>query len=147
MESTPAPSTEQRSIPITNLEEILANLTTIAGQLEDLACTIAEQRQAPSCAAQAGDVVSRIEALLTASIVEGTEAFPALTLAEWLVENMAVDGVHVSVTQVRRLLPSVMGRLFNSKLSCSVKDKDGRVVRGYRGLALRDDGKSESGRA
>ena len=61
-----------------------------------------------------------------------------LTLAEWLVENLAVEGVHVPVTQVRRLLPPLMGRLFGSRLSCSVKDKDGRVVRGYRGLALRE---------
>ena len=109
------------------------------GQLEDLACTMAERQQAPACGIQETAVIGHIETFLTDSIVKGTRAFPALTLAEWLADNLAAEGIQISVTDARRMLPPIMLRLFESKLSCSVKDKDGRVVRGYRGLALRDE--------
>lgn len=128
----------QSSVPLCDLQTVLDQLAHIAGQLEAVACTIAEHRQPPTCVIQQAAVVGHIEALLTGSIERGTKAFPALTLAEWLCDNMAIDGIHVSVNTVRRMLPPIMSRLFGSKLSCSVKDKDGRVVRGYRGLALRD---------
>lgn len=125
------------SVPVPQLEAMLELLTQVAGQLEDLACTIAEHQQPPACVIQQAAVVGHVEALLTDSIEKGTKAFPALTLAEWLCDNIAIEGIHVPVTTVRRMLPPIMLRLFGSKLSCSVKDKDGRVVRGYRGLALR----------
>lgn len=138
MTSIPSSPKGQSIVPVHQLDAVLDALTRVAGQLEDLACVIAEHGQPPTRVKQEAAVVSHIEALLTDSIVRGTNAFPALTLAEWLCENMAIQGIHVSVTTVRRMLPPVMLRLFGSKLSCSVKDKDGRVVRGYRGLALRD---------
>lgn len=136
MDMTPNEPMGQATVPAQGIETILDSLTTLAGQLEQLACDLAMTTTAAVNNTSRADTEKRMEAELLASLTKGTEAFPALTLAEWLSGNMAAEGIPVSVTEVRRILPTLMLRLFASKLSCSVRDKDGRVVRGYRGLAL-----------
>lgn len=128
----------QTTVPAQQIETILESLTTLAGQLELLACNLAMTTTVDVNNTPMANTEKRIEAELLANLTKGSAAFPALMLAEWLSDNLAAEGVQVSVTDARRMLPPIMSRLFGSKLSCSVKDKDGRVVRGYRGLALRD---------
>ena len=138
MNITPAAPMGQTLVPVQQIEMILESLTTLAGQLEELACDLATKAKADINNAPPADIEKRIAAELQASLSKGTEAYPASALADYISEILAADGIQLSVTQVRRLLPPIMLRLFGAKLSCSVKDKDGRVVRGYRGLALRD---------
>lgn len=128
---------EHSIVPASTAEAVIDALTQVAGQLESVACDLGAASQ-PHVTTEVGtELELRVEHELLANLSQGKESIGAAALAEALSGILADEGIQISVSQVRRMLPPMMLRLFNSRTSCSIKAKDGRYVRGYRGLAFR----------
>lgn len=131
--STPA---GHASVPVHQLDAIIAALTQVAGQLESVAFDLDAASQLRSTAPVRAEHEKLVETELLATFCKGNEGFAASALADGLCAVLSDDGHPLSAAQVRRMLPPIMLRLFGSKLSCSVKGENGRFVRGYRGLKI-----------
>jgi hypothetical protein len=135
--NSPSTSPGHPVVPASQIKAFTDALTQVAGQLEEIACQLAEA-QIPSPATQVNNNTEmRVEQALLANVTVGSESFQAAEIADAVAAELELHGEPVPVMQIRRLLPPLMLRLFKSKLSCSVTTPEGRYARGYRGLAAR----------
>ena len=115
------------------IEAALDSLVQVAGQLEEIACALEIGTQCQSTAV----TQALVEEALLFNIATGKEAFATADIVDAVSCFCESRGQVSSVLQVRRMLPPLMLKLFNSKPSCSIKTEDGRYVRGFRGLSAR----------
>jgi len=140
------PSVGRHLVPTSQIKGIIDALTQVARRLEELALVIEYAPNPADTVESRTDLGKRIEQALVANVSVGTESFPAADIADAVAAELELRGEPVSVTQIRRMLPPLMLRLFDSKLSCSVKTPEGRYARGYRGLTARVVPMAESSR-
>lgn len=137
MSNAPSTPAGHAGVPVHQLEAILDALAQVAGQLESIACDLSSASQSHGTTAVQTELERRVEHELLANLCRGKESIAASALAEGLSGILQDEGIQLSVSQARRMLPPMMLRLFGCRLSCSVKGVDGRHVRGYRGVAFR----------
>lgn len=81
---------------------------------------------------------ARVRAALLENLTAGSESFSTFELADAVSAALSYDGGSpVSDAEIRKVLPRLLRELFDSKPSCSLR-REGRFVRGYRGLAARE---------
>ena len=138
MNTNPKNQSEHQPVPPIRLEPVLDQLTALASQLEAVTKELAASAQRQHAFTTQDYIEMRVEAELLGQLCRGEKCMEASGLAEGVRSLLADGGLHLPVTQVQRLLPRAMLRLFDSKLDDSAKDESGRVVSAYVGVALRD---------
>ncbi|HSH14689.1 MAG TPA: hypothetical protein VLD18_01560 [Verrucomicrobiae bacterium] len=119
-----------------NLDSILDQLTSIAGELED-ACAAIQAARSTGHAAVLLDAITedRIRRSLKRNLTKGNEAVAVVEAIDLVAASLAVDGgPPVTERVIRAVLPKLMHELFDVRISCSIRH-EGRYARGWRGLA------------
>lgn len=130
-------SAGQTVVPASQLEAVIDALVQAAGLLEEISCQPAQAQLPPPATRATCNIEMRAEQALLANLATGSKSFSAAEIADAVAAELELRGEAVPVVQIRRMLPPMMLRLFNSKLSCSLKTQAGRYARGYRGLDAR----------
>lgn len=120
-------------VPANNdLAGCLEALTQVAGMLEELTCMLET-----SGAHVSADLEARVRRALLRNVKQGQQALVVTELVDACSAALELDGgPPAPAAVIRKALPRLIRELFGAHLSCSIK-RDGKYVRGFRGLAPR----------